>query len=217
MDSAWKDAVLLQLWGMVGGSTFTPTTAWQALPDRLQRPVLERTSYRSKSAWLSAVNVIGRVFKDAADSGYRSAQGLSITVKRRGLYYIVRRGAVERIELEDKAQVLERCRRLATGLAELEERARAWRAELGQVLEALERDEGEGDAGEDAEELLGAVARAHGDEWRTLRQLGPIVGRRESQRGLFLSLVGRQVGGMRLEADRDDATGWRLYRVVLAD
>lgn len=150
---------------------------------------------------------------EAADSCYRSANGLGVVRVRKGVYSVIRRGAVERLEVANRSEALALARKVAKALEVLD----GARLELAALIDAIGRDSAEGDADAAAEEVLAAIARAHGDAWRPLRTLGPVVGRSSAEKARFVALVGRVVGGMELEQQIDERTGWRLYRVVLAD
>ena len=214
MDRAMlRDFVLSRLWTVRGGSPFRPVEALGGLTASACAQ-LAGDDYRGPNPWQSAAKVLGLLLADAADNGYRSAAGLGVARRRPGVYAIVRRGALTVLEVGDRAAARVAMDEIGRRLAAVEAECAAGRVALAGLFAAFERDDATGDARDDDEEALGAIARAHGDAWRTTRTLAAIVGRDKASIARFRGLVGRPIEGMVLE-ERRGAHGWREYRVTV--
>lgn len=212
-----RDQVIWAVWANNGGSPFKPHQAWECwLPRQLQDQIIALRTYSHRDPFRSAMRLIGGLLADAADCAYLSAHGLSVVRQRAGVYRVVRRGAVERVELADRAAVLEAVARAEARIGKALADLQAARVEIAALADAIGRGASEGNPDDDAAELLSAIARAHGDAWVSARQLGPVVGRSKAEKAKLEALIGRVIDGKELEVTRDTRTGWRLYRVMLA-
>lgn len=213
-----RDQVLLRIWQQLGGSAFRAAQAWEVLADAMQDRVL-RDAYQHADPYRSSAIMLGRMLAGAADTGYRSANGIGVARKHQGLYVIVSRGVLEVVEVRDRAAVLDTLRELGVEALAIVEAGARLRHKIDALERALGRDEVDADANTEAVvAILAAIAEQHGDRCVSLRTLAPIIGRTSADKARFLSWVGRRFEHLELdEAERDARTGWRLFRVALAE
>lgn len=211
IDDTIRDDAIWHAWSAFGGRSWRPLELWQTLPPAVRDRALARV-YSNAAPFRAAVVALGRALADAAAAGSVTAHGLGVTRSKSGAYCAIQRSAGAAIPVVDRADALEQLRSLRLELATIAERVqRATRAAA--ILEdAIARAQGAAETVDVDVEILGAIGRAHGDAWKTARQLAPITGSRGADR--LARLVGVDLAGFTLQTAIHPAKGWKIYRVI---
>jgi hypothetical protein len=214
IDDTIRDDAIWHAWSAFGGRSWRPLELWQTLPPAVRDRALARV-YSNAAPFRAAVVALGRALADAAAAGSVTAHGLGVTRSKSGAYCAIQRSAGAAIPVVDRADALEQLRSLRLELATIAERLQVAIRAAAILEDAIARAPGADGVAETVDvdvEILGAIGRAHGDAWKTARQLAPITGSRGADR--LARLVGVELAGFTLQADTHPAKGWKIYRVV---